>query len=415
MCLIQRANIFSDLLTDNLGVIYRKEFVDLQNSTIKDFELYTGRKVDSKRTVEYGHTNSRILFMHIEEIDNIQNLNLGWFAIEQGDELDSDHEFFMLLGRLRRNLRTNPRFAETGMPLRSGFVIGNAGDHWGKKLWHENEDTDFPCIEADTYAMEGLLPEDYFKGLLKIKEKRPEIYKQYVLNSWDITSVEFTVIKAEHLNRLKDLPFRFEKTKKIVSCDPSLGGDECVIQVFENYEVVRQEVMFENDETKIAAKIAELGEDYDVFDFVIDSIGIGHGVATFLHKLVSKQGKVVNYFNSAETATDKDQYFNRKSEIWFEVSNLIIDKKIPFPEDDETRRQLAGVRYEPVLRKGKVKLEDKQKTKKRLKCSPDRADCFVQGIYHLQFVDEGKYRPTPRDSYKIVKRDEDKELSIVNF
>lgn len=414
MSLIQRGNILSDLLNDNLGVIYRKEFVDLQNSTIKDYEFYTGRKVDSKRTVLYPHTNSRILFMHIEEIDNIQNLNLGWFAIEQGDELDSDHEFYMLLGRLRRSLKSNPKFAETGLPLRSGFVIGNAGDHWGKKVWKDNPDPDFPCIEADTYQMRDLLPDDYFKGLEKIKERRPEIYKQYVLNSWDISSVEFTVIKAEHINALRGIQITYDNIKKIISCDPSLGGDECVIQVLENGLVVKQEIMFENDETKIAAKIAALGEEFDCYDFVVDTIGIGHGVATFLNKLVTKHGKTVIFFNSASTPFNKEQYVNKKAEIWFEVGTLVQDKKVPYPEDQETRRQLTGVRYEPILRGGKLQIEDKQKTKRRLKCSPDRGDCWVQGIYHLQFVDENRYSKKPKDNYKRIER-EDEKLSICNF
>ena len=132
--------LYSELIPNNLGVIYRKEFVDLKNSTIQDFQRYTGRKVDSNRTCTIKENNSKILFMHIEEIDNIQNLNLGWFAIEQADELEKDHEFFMLLGRLRRSLTMTTEFKKTGLPLRSGFVIGNAGDHWGKKTWKENPD-----------------------------------------------------------------------------------------------------------------------------------------------------------------------------------------------------------------------------------------------------------------------------------
>lgn len=408
--------LYSELIENNLGVIFRKEYIDLKNSTVKDFENYTGRTVRSDRSVLIPETNSEILFMHLEEINNIQNINLGWFAIEQGDELESDHEFFFLLGRLRRSLKMNPKFAETGLPLRSGFVIGNAGDHWGKKQWKENKDPDFPCIEADTYQMKDVLPEDYFSGLLKIKERRPEIFDKYVLNNWTVQSVEFTVIKSQHLNALIGLPFKFESVKRIISCDPALGGDECVIKTFENGREIDQEIMFETDETKIAAKIASKGEDFDVHDFVVDSIGIGHGVATFLNNLVRKHNKTVYFFNSAERANDADQYFNKKAEIWFEVSKLIMDKKVPYPEDQETRRQITGVRYEPIFRRGKVKIEDKQITKKRLKCSPDRGEAWVQGIYFLQYVDAKRYksRASDMDRYKMVRKP-DSELGIVNY
>lgn len=355
--------------------------------------------------------------MHMEEINNLQNINLGWFAIEQGDELESGHEFFFLLGRLRRSLKSNPAFADTGLPLRSGFVIGNAGDHWGKKLWKDGTDPDFPCFEADTYQMKDILPEDYYTGLEKIKQHRPEIYRKYALNAWDVQSAEFTVIKAEHLNALKGIPFRFDRTRRIITCDPALGGDECVIKTLENGYEIDQEIMYETDETKIAAKIAEKGENFEVYDFVIDTIGIGHGVATFLNNLVRKHNKTVYFFNSAERANDPEQYFNKKAEIWFEVSKMIMDKKVPYPEDEETRRQITGVRYEPIFRRGRVKIEDKQITKKRLKCSPDRAEAWVQGVYYMQYVDEKRYRAKASDidRYAMPKKDGDSGLGIVNY
>jgi hypothetical protein len=354
--------------------------------------------------------------MHVEEINNIQNLNLGWFAIEQGDELDSDHEFFMLLGRLRRSLTMTEEFRRTGLPVHSGFVIGNAGEHWGKKIWKEGTDPDFPCYEADTYEMKDVLPLDYFKGLEKIQERRPEIFKKYVLNNWDVNDSEFVLIKAHHLNALKDIKFNLQTIKRIIACDPSIGGDECVIYVIENGYILHQEIMHDNDETKIAAKIASIGNEFDVYDFVIDSIGIGHGVYTFLNKLVSKEGKSVTGCNSASDANAKDLYFNKKTEMWFYVSQQIIDRKIPFPEDDELRRQLMGVKYEPIMRKGRVRVEEKQKTKKTLKCSPDRADAFVYGIYYLQFVDENRYVKKPHDRYEVFKQDVEKaELGICNF
>ena len=419
--------MYSELIPNNLGVIYRKEYVDLEKSTIKDFENYTGRTVDSKRSCKipnaYG-VDSQILFMHIEEINNIQNLNLGWFAIEQYDELESDHEFFMLLGRLRRKVIPSEEFKKAGLPDHSGFVIGNAGEHSGKKIWKLSTDLDFPIIEADTYEMEDVLPADYFKGLDKIATNRPEIFRKYVLNSWDISSLEFALIKGESLAALKDIQWAFKGTKRIVSCDPSLGGDECVIQAIENGHVMYQEIMHENDETKIAARIAGIGSDWNTNDYVVDAIGIGHGVYTFLCKLVSKKGGRVSACNSAMSANNKELYFNKKTEMWFYTSQQILDKKLPYPsggdgsDDDgaELRRQLMGVKYEPIMRRGKVRVEEKQKTKKTLKCSPDRADAFVQGIYYLQFVESKNYVAKPMDRYEVYKTEEKNEgVGICNF
>lgn len=417
--------LYSELIPNNLGVIYRREYVDLEKSTIKDFENYTGRTVDSKRSVRIPNSyglDSQILFMHIEEINNIQNLNLGWFGIEQYDELETDHEFFMLLGRLRRKVIPSEEFKKTGLPNHSGFVIGNAGEHSGKKIWKLSTDDDFPCIEADTYQMQDVLPADYFKGLEKIEQNRPEIFRKYVMNSWDISNLEFALIKAESLNSLKSIKWAHKGIKRIVSCDPSLGGDECVIQAIENGEVLHQEIMHENDETKIAAKIAEIGQDSQVWggdgscdDYVVDAIGIGHGVYTFLGKLVAKKGGRVVACNSAMSANNKDLYFNRKTEMWFYFSQQVLDKKIPYPQDEEVRRQLMGVKYEPIMRRGRVRVEEKTKTKKTLKCSPDRADALVQGIYYLQFVDAKNYVQKPHDRYEVFEPEKKETMGICNY
>ena len=50
LCLILRGMLYSEEIADNLGVIFRKEAKDLEDSTILDFEKYTGRKVSSDRS-----------------------------------------------------------------------------------------------------------------------------------------------------------------------------------------------------------------------------------------------------------------------------------------------------------------------------------------------------------------------------
>src|SRR3990172_5691644 len=90
MCGIMRGMKLSEDYPNNLGVIFRREFRDLEDSTCRDFENYTKLKIDSHREVRVG--SSVIMFRHLEELNNIQNLNLGWFWIEQAEELDSDEQ-----------------------------------------------------------------------------------------------------------------------------------------------------------------------------------------------------------------------------------------------------------------------------------------------------------------------------------
>jgi hypothetical protein len=204
MDLIFRSMIYSEQIPNNLGIIFRREFTDLRDSTIRDFEKYTGLKVNSERSVAFKN-GSVILFRHIEEINNIQNINLGWFGIEQAEELDSDAEFFMLFGRLRRDLNSTKEFNELGLPLRSGFVIGNAGDHWGKRLWHDGELEDSECIEATTWDNQDILPQDYLDGLRILEKQKPEIYKAYVLNDWNVNVARNLLITQQLIDSLNGL------------------------------------------------------------------------------------------------------------------------------------------------------------------------------------------------------------------
>jgi len=233
--------LYSEQIPDNLGIIFRKEYEDLRDSTVKDFEKYTGLKVDSHREVRLPN-NSQILFRHIEELNNIQNVNLGWFAIEQGDELETDNEFFMLFGRLRRQVMPSGYFRDLGLPERSGFVICNAGEHWIKNLWKQSKLEDSELFEATTWDNADVLPKDFLDGLRILEKNKNEIYRQYVMNDWSVSPDQLILIPTSLLESLKELDLLKLKTKKIISCDPAIGGDECVVQVFDTGNIIEQKI-----------------------------------------------------------------------------------------------------------------------------------------------------------------------------
>ncbi len=48
--------------------------------------------------------------------------------------------------------------------------------------------------------------------------------------------------------------------------------------------------------------------------------------------------------------------------------------------------------------------------------SPDRADAFIYGIYHLQYCrDFYKNRVSKLDSYQVAEKPQNKELGIINY
>lgn len=164
---------------DNLLLVLRREFKDLQDSTINDFQSYTGIKVNSNGDAIVPSSDprrpSKIMFRHIEQLHNLQNINLGGFWINQAEELDSPQAFYLLMGRLRRNA-----------PFRTGFVTANANGHnWCWKLWLENKNKnpDYPCWEATTYDNADVLPKDYIDSLKDLPER---IYNRFVLNDHSV-------------------------------------------------------------------------------------------------------------------------------------------------------------------------------------------------------------------------------------
>ena len=64
---ILRGVLLSKYTPNNLGLIVRKEFTDLRDSTMKDFERYTGQKIGSDKNIKIW--DSEIMFRHGAELD----------------------------------------------------------------------------------------------------------------------------------------------------------------------------------------------------------------------------------------------------------------------------------------------------------------------------------------------------------
>ena len=72
MCAILRMMRLMEESPNNLGIIVRKEFTDLSDSTVKDFYRYTGLTLSSHKEVKLQN-GSVILFRHGSEIETLKN------------------------------------------------------------------------------------------------------------------------------------------------------------------------------------------------------------------------------------------------------------------------------------------------------------------------------------------------------
>ena len=401
MTALDRGIALSEQYPGNAGLIGRREFTDLHDSTMADYKTYTGREVNGKDDVLPN--GSRILFRHAKELTNnlLKNLNLGWFFLEQAEEFDSEAQFFLLRGRLRRK----------GVGLHTGFITANVkGHNWIWKLWKQNKNKDgtfkdpkYPLYEANTFDNKENLPADYLENLEDLRLKAPSIYNQYVLNSWEeavggrwfITALDF-----ENALRTRIAP---AETKILVTCDPSLGDNKTVIYGMKNTRIIAELVLEAGvrDTMKIAGEIGVLAKKIGATLIVIDTIGIGQGIADRLVEL----GYKVYYLNSAAKASDSKRFINVRAEMWWNAMQKFTDSKIDLLDDgkidmDTLKKQLTCVQYDVVDSSGKIQVEDKDDIKAKLNGeSPDHADAYVMGLHALPYAPTQKRR---RDVYEQV-------------
>ena len=231
------------------------------------------------------------------------------------------------------------------------------------------------------------------------EELTPQAFDQEVMTSF-LVSGEMTLIKLEDIEALKGNQFYEEKRVKHISCDPALvGGDKCIMLVFDNTEVIDKKEMYYSDTQKIASDIVFNVNRYDCVGVSIDSVGLGKGVCDAVAGILKDKSVKVLQINSGASSSNKEKFMNLRAEMWWYVWEQIKNKKIVYPEDLEIRRQLSTVEYRLVNSSGRIGLVPKSQTKEYLGRSPDDADAFVYGIWGLKHFDSRK-----ESAYKARRR-----------
>lgn len=115
----------------------------------------------------------------------------------------------------------------------------------------------------------------------------------------------------------------------------------------------------------------------------VDDTGLGGGVTDALNKALRQTdegGKTYHYrvvpINFGESANDKEKFYNKRAEMYWNLRELIINKKLALPKNDQLANELASIRYE-YTNKQQIKIEAKEDIKKRVGKSPDLADALA--------------------------------------
>ncbi len=376
---------------NSLALIVRKEFTDLRDSTMKDFERYFNEKPSSDKDYNYPNGSS-IMFRHASEIAVLKNINLSIFGIEQAEEFESEETFTFLRDRLRRD----------NAPLRQGILIANAAGHnWIYRMWINNPASDdFDVSTATTFDNEDNLPADFIADLRRMEIEAPNHYKQYVLNSFEELGQDDLLLSGVVVYESPKLIFYDEGTiRRILAVDVArFGEDETVFTIIQSNNIrqwtqVYQHTWRDKPLTEVVGKTLDLCREFNPDIVAIDDVGMGGGVTDRL----SEQRRAPEPFIGNAKPTNP-LYLNKRSEGFFRMKEFFDKGDIKIMNDPMLMEQLLSVRYKYNSNNIKSIVPKDDMRKDGLK-SPDRADCLMMALYYTDRIFSERIRPNlPREA-----------------
>lgn len=162
--------------------------------------------------------------------------------------------------------------------------------------------------------------------------------------------------------------------------DVGAGGDETVIRERRGVHVGRTWRATTPDWAVAVGNVMSAMQETGATRVKVDVIGIGWGVVGRLRELRTegKHTAQIDAINVGEESSDTTKFPKKRDQIWWEVGReLSRDKAWDLSTlDDKTIGQLIAPKYAPDS-SGRIKVEPKKDTRKRIGRSPDDADALL--------------------------------------
>lgn len=162
----------------------------------------------------------------------------------------------------------------------------------------------------------------------------------------------------------------------VISCDVArYGSDETVIAVRQGEHVRIHKSYTSRSLMETVGQIVDAARQYNApgMRVVVDDVGLGGGVTDRLREM----GVPVEGFNGGSAANEPRSYPNRRSEAWFAFADQIAH--VDLDPDEQLCADLVSPKYS-LDSAGRRVVEPKDRTKKRLGRSPDRADAVLMAF-----------------------------------
>lgn len=244
----------------------------------------------------------------------------------------------------------------------------------------------------DTYV--SVLPVAKSQLMSKVELKRAQLDMPFALYMQEMECspmhvADMVLIQPVIIERLKSIHHGFTDVRRIVACDVGFEGDECCIYAGENTRVIDERQFHPERTEEVVGAIVEMCSVHGIFDIIIDPIGVGKGAYDALLNMGQYR---VQKFDAREAATEdpkKRRYGNLRAQGWWYTRDEMAEGRCVYPADTRLIEQLTNLRFR--MAGPKLYMEKKKDARKRLTCSPDRADTFVMMLWGLRSVEPAYY------------------------
>lgn len=404
LCLLVKVFRYCEEWPGTSALIVRREFTDLKDSTMVDFERYFGVKVGSDKNYKLPN-GSLIMFRHADEIEVLKNINLGICAIEQAEEFDDDKQFQFLRDRLRQN---------NGASVHPLCIIANANGHnWCWRLWingaeartiddntaqYEYINGEYHCITASTFANEKNLVPDFVADQRRKATDAPNHYAQYVMNSFEQVEEDDFVFSFAELMEAKKRQFapRTGYGSRVLGYDIArYGNDKCAgvgiqqmgPQQWTQYYADQWE---RKDLDYTTGRILRTSQDQRANLSIVDEDGIGSGPLDTLTK-GRERGDFKGFRNKGYSYDDNKDYGNPRTAAAFKLKDMISRGHFAIT-DEATVQELSTLRYR-YMSDGRKILVSKEEMRNKYKiASPNKADALIYAVTLTEDVQQEQER-----------------------
>lgn len=392
LCLLTKIYKYCEDYPGSSALIVRKEFTDLKDSTMKDFESYFQCKIGSDKNFKMPN-GSMIMFRHAAEIQVLKNINLSIAGIEQAEEFIDDTQFQYIRDRLRQN---------NGASYRPLCIIANANGHnWIWKLWINNAQSiteldlatgqneyisgEYHAVTANTFSNTQNLPPDFIEDQKRKEFDAPAHYRRYVMNSFEEMEQDDFVFNFNELMQAKAREFahRDGYGYRIMGHDIArYGNDKCASVGLHQVGALAWKI-FHVDEWEnkdlyyTTGRIQASANENHVNDNIIDEDGIGGGPLDFITK-GNGNSTFKGFRNTGYSFKDNKFYANQRTEAAFKLKEFVTKGWIALP-DEGVIQELMTLRYK-YTNDGRRILMSKEEMRKEGIKSPNKADALLMAI-----------------------------------